>query len=442
MRPKKYSLRTRAKSRKTSRTDKKTPKTSSADKNSSSTSSTGQDKKISAYDRDCERYLRDHGLYTYPENYEKSEMLEAINESLKESRPSLSPPQFTAKHFETFRRTSDRAIGEAKITSTILPMMAGSNIDFEQDIVFNNLSPLIDGSPGLVDAKPDFYDGADPESLDPDVRNNKELAQYIVPSKQHHAPMLPNFSVEVKGPDGSPGVARRQAAIAAHLGTRAMDKIRSYGTGSDVHDGKARSFACTLVDGQLKAYGSYSVKSPSSKRDTDYRMSQMRAFSLTDKPETQREGITYFRNLRERAKKERDEAIELANARVARARTENAEPEAQSISIDDDHTLNERSRYREQSGTSSRERRGEPASQTLREGQRGQLNSRHSSRIAKMISNAEMRIDGPSNSKAVQQPGHRNRDYDHDTPDNDLSAPSLTSSTILNRLLSNPPYTS
>jgi hypothetical protein len=88
---------------------------------------------------------------------------------------------------------------------TAFPIISGkAGIHNEGDLVFVNLEPLTDGT--LVDAKPDYYDGAHPEQIDKQIR--EQLASVIIPSTLQHAPCLPNLFAEGKGPDGSAAVAK------------------------------------------------------------------------------------------------------------------------------------------------------------------------------------------------------------------------------------------
>lgn len=81
--------------------------------------------------------------------------------------------------------------------SDIFPMFQGTaRIPSAKNIVFGNLEPLVDSN--LVDARPDFYDGARP------IR--EELGSYITPTTQEQAPVLPNFFTEAKGPDNTRGI--------------------------------------------------------------------------------------------------------------------------------------------------------------------------------------------------------------------------------------------
>lgn len=67
-----------------------------------------------------------------------------------------------------------------------------------------NLDHLTDGT--LVPGNPDRYYGARPEQLNQQVCT--ELNGQIIPSTQKDLPIVPNFFLTVKGPDGTEAVAR------------------------------------------------------------------------------------------------------------------------------------------------------------------------------------------------------------------------------------------
>jgi hypothetical protein len=291
-------------------------------KNSNNTEE-GTRKKLSAYKDDYHQYLVDNRL-NLDDKGVRPKNIDEILERLAQPRRSLSPSKFTDHYFEKIRRLNDTAIGESKVMSTVVRMMLGENdIPSEENILFNNLEPMTDGS--LADAKPDLYDGATPIELDPEIR--KKLNPYIVPSKHSHAPILPNFSMEVKGSDGSPAVARRQAAMNAHLGTRSMKALRDYGTGSETNDGNARSYVATQVDGHMRLYASHIPEGTTETEHPDYRLTQLRAFAFTDSAERCRECAAALRNTRDLAHEEREEAIKLANERIARERGQATVPD-------------------------------------------------------------------------------------------------------------------
>lgn len=83
---------------------------------------------------------------------------------------------------------------------------------------------------GISDAKLDFYDGLLQTDIEIDVRHN--LSPFIVPSNGSGIPVLPNFFLDAKGPDGSAAVLKRQAFYYGTLGARGIQKVQSYGQGS------------------------------------------------------------------------------------------------------------------------------------------------------------------------------------------------------------------
>jgi hypothetical protein len=179
---------------------------------------------------------------------------------------------------------------------------------------FANLVPLTDGT--IVNAQPDFYYGARPDQLDPHIQ--KELKSYIVPSVNDRAPMLPNNFLEVKGPDGSAAVAKRQACYDGVLGARAMYELQSYGLPEPVYDNNAYTLASTYHGGTgtLQIYTTHPTQPAKPGGRPEYHMNQAEAFAMTRNVEIFRQGATAYRNARNWAKEKRDEFIETANGRV------------------------------------------------------------------------------------------------------------------------------
>ncbi|RKL09692.1 hypothetical protein BFJ70_g16629 [Fusarium oxysporum] len=181
------------------------------------------------------------------------------------------------------------------------------------DISFTNIDHLTDVS--LICAKPDLYYGARPEQLHKEVR--RVLDNYIVPSTQDDLPILPNNFVEVQGPDGSLSVATRQALYDVTLGTRDFQSLLSYGATELHYDNKASALAWTYHGGTLKAYASHVLEPSTPEAPPGYAMTQTKGWSLTSDLETFRQGATAYRNGRDWAKNQRDEAIAEANGKVA-----------------------------------------------------------------------------------------------------------------------------
>lgn len=146
------------------------------------------------------------------------------------------------------------------------PVILGdADIPSAGELPFGNLKPLSDGT--LVDAKPDFYDGASPAQIDRRIR--AEPGSYITPSTQHQAPALPNFFTEVKGPDGSGAVAKRQACYDGALGARAIQNLQSLGQ-KPIYDNNAYTVTSTYLDGTLKLYTIHPTQASDAEDSPEY----------------------------------------------------------------------------------------------------------------------------------------------------------------------------
>lgn len=180
-------------------------------------------------------------------------------------------------------------------------------------IPFTKLDHLTDGT--LVPGNPDLYYGARPEQLNRQVRD--ELSDKIIPSTQHDLPIVPNFFLAAKGPDGSIAVAGRQASYDGALGARGMHSLQSYRQDEPTYDNSAYTITSIYHGGQLKIYTSHPAQPNGSGSRPEYYMTQLRSFAMTDTADTFRQGATAFRNARDWTKEQRDEAISQANERVS-----------------------------------------------------------------------------------------------------------------------------
>ncbi|KAF5229497.1 hypothetical protein FANTH_14173 [Fusarium anthophilum] len=294
----------------------RSPDKSNTTTNTTTTRSTGP------YDRDFQQHLIDHNIfppgYEYPDGREPSEPdnIDEIRRALEQPRASLSPSRFSKNDFKRFKRADDHATKESRVTASVIPIIEGDPGDtrcIASDIPFTNLDHLTDGS--LVCAKPDVYHGARPEQLHKGVR--RALKHHIVPSTQDDLPVLPNNFVEVKGPDGSLSVATRQALYDVTLGTRGFQSLLSYGATEPCYDNKAHALVWVYHGGQIKAYTSHALEPSTPEAPPGYAMTQIDSWSLTGNYESFRRGAGAYRNGRDWAKKQRDEAIAEANKKVA-----------------------------------------------------------------------------------------------------------------------------
>ncbi|KAI3343631.1 hypothetical protein F4824DRAFT_507430 [Ustulina deusta] len=278
-------------------------------------------KKTSPYDGAFQQLLIDHGIY--PDNYEypsgqvlpPPENLEEIMQAIVKPRPSLSPSR--REDFEQFKRADARARKEWQVISDVIPIIEGEVRDgsyISGQVPFTNLEDPTGGL--LVPGNPDRYYGARPEQLDRQVRI--QLVKHIVPSTQHDLPIVPNFFLTAKGPDGSPAVAERQACYDGALGARGMNSLQMYSDPGLDLDNKAYTLTSTYQRGHLNIYATYPLSRASLGMRREYATMQVKAYALTSDVDTFRTGVSAYRNARDWAKQKRDEAIERANETAAR----------------------------------------------------------------------------------------------------------------------------
>jgi hypothetical protein len=272
------------------------------------------------YDRCFQQHLIDGGIYPVgyrcldgritgqPNNWEE------INQRLAQRRRSLSPSQFSDDRFREFQQADRDAKKEGQVMVTVIPFIAGKITDRRHvagNIPFTNLDHITDGT--LAPGNPDLYYGARPEQIDIQVRN--KLSHQIIPSTQLDLSILPNFFLEVKGPDGNMTVSERQASYYGALGARGIHSLQSYGQDELGYNNNAYTITTTYVGGHLKICASHPAQPKGPGSRPEYYTTQLRSFAMTDTADTFRQGATTFRNARDWAKEQRDEAIRHANDR-------------------------------------------------------------------------------------------------------------------------------
>jgi len=290
------------------------------------TTKTTTTKSTGPYDRAFQQHLIDGGVYPHAYEYPdgrvpaKPNNWEDINRRLSQPRPSLSPSKFSEEAYEKFIRADAHAFKERQIAESVIPVIEGNIRDakcISGGIPFTNLDHLTNGT--LAPGNPDRYYGARPEQLDRRVRT--DLSGHIIPSTQHDLPIAPNFFLEVKGPDGSAAVAKRQASYDGALGARGIQSLKSYGQDESLYDNHADTIISIYHDGTLKMYTSHPSQPTSRGGRPEYYTTQLRSFAMTDTAETFRQGATAYRNARDWAKEQRDEMIKRANDRANDSQT-------------------------------------------------------------------------------------------------------------------------
>lgn len=293
----------------------------------SSTSGTAKTTSTTAYSRNFQQHLVDSGVYPDGYMYPDGEFpglpdnWDELNDRLTRERRSLSPTAFSMDDFRKFKQTDTRVPKEVDVIASVIPVIdgdGGSPGCLGRDYLFNNLAPLTDGS--LVIPKPDHFYGARPEQLDLKVRD--ELSTSIIPSKQDDLPIVPNFFLEAKGPDGIPIVGTRQACYDGAVGARGIQALQSYKLDKPVYDNKSYTITATYQTGTLKLYATHITPPKDSDGRPEYIMSSLGSYSMTNNMRTFREGASAYRNLRDWAKEQRDSFIDAANERHKAAQAE------------------------------------------------------------------------------------------------------------------------
>ena len=289
--------------------------------NAKPTTYTTPTRKSGPYDRNFQQNLIDGGIY--PHGYEypddstpaRPNNWEEINERLGKSRPSLSLSQFSDSKFRDFGKADACATKENQVITTVIPFIQGEILNrrcVSGNIPLTNLDPLTDGT--LVPGNPDLYVGARPEQLNRQVRN--DLSKQIIPSTQDDLPMVPNFFLAVKGPDGAPAVTGRQACYDGALGARGIHSLQTYRQDEPAYENNAYTVTSIYHDSQLKMYTSHPAQPRGPGSRPEYHMTQINAWAMAGNAKTFRQGATAFRNLRDWTKEQRDAAIRYANDRA------------------------------------------------------------------------------------------------------------------------------
>lgn len=120
-------------------------------------------------------------------------------------------------------------------------------------------------------------------------------------------------------------MATRQATYNAALGSRALHAIQTHGAVDQTYDNNAYALAWTYHGGTLKAYTNHPIPPSTPRMRPGYTMKQLKGWSLTSDISTFRQGATAYRNGRDWAKLQRDQAITKANEMVTDAVTTNVQ---------------------------------------------------------------------------------------------------------------------
>ncbi|KAG8421621.1 hypothetical protein J3458_003487 [Metarhizium acridum] len=144
---------------------------------------------------------------------------------------------------------------------------------------------------------PDLYHGARPKQLD--IRVRREQSRKINPSSQSDLPILANFFLKAKGPNGTLSVASRQSCYNGALGARGMLSLQSYGQPEPKYDNKAYTISSIYHGGTLKMYTSHPIPPRTPEGKPGFVTTQIKTWGLTSNADTFRQGTSAFRNARD-----------------------------------------------------------------------------------------------------------------------------------------------
>ncbi|EFZ01142.2 hypothetical protein MAA_03738 [Metarhizium robertsii ARSEF 23] len=256
----------------------------------------------SAYGKDFQQHLADYNVHV---NNWHSKALNAteMQSELAHERASLSPSQFSESDFEEFRRKNEDPALESEVIPSVLPILCGnSSIHNKQNVLFTELEPIT--SLGAIQPKPDFFDGARLGDLDQNIRNNESILSAAIPTKHPNVPVVPNFFLEVQGPDGNASVAQQQACYDGAHGTRAIHALQNYKETELIYDGNAYTYSSTYYagTGTLQLYAHHVTAPATVNERPQYHMTQIDGWQMTGNINSFRRGVTAFRNARDSAR--------------------------------------------------------------------------------------------------------------------------------------------
>ena len=272
---------------------------------------TGLSRRSSAYQSEFAYHLEDAGI-SLPNRKHRASNQQEWNEVLIQPRQSLSPSRMSDGHYHRFVDAVDDAGNEADIMSNVLPTIVGNRrYPSGYNVRFNNLDPVAEG---LVVPQPDYYEGEHRGLGSRQLRS--QLDKSIVPSRQQGYPFLPNFFTEAKGREGAIGVAQRQAAHDGAVGARGMHLTENHGRRRERFDNKARTVSSILDGaGHLDIFSHHVSKPAGRGAPPETHMTPLRSYSLTDTPESFRQGVGAYRNASDYAHHHRTETIKNAHRR-------------------------------------------------------------------------------------------------------------------------------
>ncbi len=284
-----------------------------SDNNSSSDVVTG----ISAYDQNFAQHIRQNGVFAMGQVTPSN--LNQIQRRMTRRRSSLTLARFPESTWRNFREAMNSSSTQAEIFNVVMPVLMGDHvIPHGMERLFNNLQPALrNGKVQLNGPKPDWFDGHTPSSENQDLR--QRLGRYIVPSKNASLPFLPNFFIEVKGPNGVPDQNRLQVIHAGIFGARGMQRLRAHALGyrAAAVEKPGQAILVTYCSTTIEISLIHTAEPTLSNWEVEYHVTHLGIWNPGSSIQEFRKAASALRNLRDWAKDERDYAIENALSRTS-----------------------------------------------------------------------------------------------------------------------------
>ncbi|PWI64308.1 hypothetical protein PCL_11279 [Purpureocillium lilacinum] len=155
-------------------------KTSRRTQSTEATSVGGRSSKSSAYNKNFQEHLIDHGVYLADQTDAEPRNLDSLHDQLLVPRTSLSPSTFSQPKFRDFQKKNNQVAFESDVMRTILPVLCGDHDDIpsQQNVLFTELEPITNNT--AVKPKPDLFDGASLQDLHQDLRGDQRLRSTII----------------------------------------------------------------------------------------------------------------------------------------------------------------------------------------------------------------------------------------------------------------------
>ncbi|KAI1362322.1 hypothetical protein F5Y08DRAFT_312430 [Xylaria arbuscula] len=263
-----------------------------------------------------ERHLADHSIYLDSKS-SKALNVHEIRNRLRQPRVASSLTLFSQDDYDNFENINASITNEDDVMIEVLPLMFGPNkILSKRNLLFTEFIPITDASTSKP--KPDIFDGAHPKDIDHRIQGDDNIYPIIIPTKHLHAPVIPNFFMEVKSQSGDPAVLKLQVCYDGAYGARAMHCLQNYGSEKATYDGNAYTFSAMYHPGviTLVLYAHHLTKPSVPGGKPEYHMTHLDGFFLLNDREGLVRALTAFRNLRDLAREFRDNFIKAANERA------------------------------------------------------------------------------------------------------------------------------